>query len=233
MSKSNNELLSKFLKTEEVLEEANLLGGLGPEAKTRRLSQSSLSVTDLIKHNSNKRYASKNMAEEIVRWKSAYNQDIHEGECANPREMRLERLVKWINPDSQLMLEFENHSSRTTFDEIEERVFKLVKNELFGFLNFSNLDTYITIGENVFISRYIETDLVSTRDRFLIELDFMKKNTTRYNDLEYYERYSEIRGKDILVVGIKISKNVEIEQKKKSPKAIRVRSIRKGPEINV
>jgi hypothetical protein len=241
MSKSKNDLLSKFLETEEFFAEANELGGLGLEAKAKRIDEASLSVADLIKHNSNKQYASNNMAEEFVRWKSKYNQEIHEGEFSNPREVRLERLVKWINPNSQLMFEFENHESRKIFDKMENRIFNLVKHEFFGFLNFGTLDTYITIGEDVFISRYIEKDLLITRDRLLIELDFLKSENAKYSDVEYYERYAEIRDKDILVIGIKINNEKYIKKtidtktdlSSKATKSFKVRSIRRKPVINV
>jgi hypothetical protein len=232
MSLVKNNLLSKFLETEEVL--ANTEQPEVSRLKDRKVDSSRLSMSELINYNTSKRYASKNMSEEIIRWKRNYIQKDHVGEMSY-REIRLKRLAKWINPNAQLILEFENYKSRLTFEseEIEERVYKLVKNEFFGFLNFGSLDTYISIGEDVFISRYIETDLVITRDRLLIELDFIKENNQKYSDVEYYERYSEIRGKDVLVIGVIIKKENNKKQLKNDSKAIRVRSVRKRPIVNV
>jgi hypothetical protein len=226
MSKLKFNLLDKFLETENDLVEDIIPKKINFKDIVETIEVSRLSVSELMKYNSNKLYASQNMYEEIIRWKSQYNQEIHEGEVSNPREIRLERLMKWINPDSQLMFEFENDNSRLTFDEMEDKVFNLVKNELFGFLNFGALDTYIAIGEDVFISRYIEKDLISTRDRLLIELGFIKSSGSKYADVEYYERYSEINGKDILVLGVKLHKLKQHKSNMKSPKAIRVRSVR-------
>ncbi len=203
-SSSKGSLLTKFLEMEEDLVSSEDL----PSAKSHK-TQEKAHVSELLKLSSNKEYEKLNMAEEIVLWKRGYSHELHKGEAGNRKELRLERLVRWINPNAHFLLEFENFQSRKSYEQIEKRIFSLSKNELFGFLSIGKLDTFISVGDDIFISRLIEKDIALTRGRFLLELEFLKDENHKYEDIEYYEKSSRVKGREILTFGVRVTREAD------------------------
>ena len=239
-SKNNNKLLTKFMESEDIYNaDVSLKASQINNKEYIKTNKEELHISDLIKRNVHKAYALNNMTEEIILWKKEYKQSAHERDIPTQNEMKLEKLIKWANPVGNFSMEFERTQGRKTFHDLNKRLFSLIKNELFGFLNFSDLSTRISVGEDVLILRYIEKDLIASRDRLQIELDFLNDQVTsnQYDDVSYHERYTNVDGKDVLVVGVRISNiqavnHLKLEKSKKI-KNIKVRSKNRRPEINV
>lgn len=228
-----NHLLAKFKESEEEFN-ADLVA-----RESNNEPEEQPSIAELIKLNGHKAYAMKNMTEEIVLWKKAYKQEFHERDLPTKSELKLQKLVRWINPVAHTSIEFERNIGRDNFRKCSGKILKLLKNELFGFLNFGDQSTRIIIGEDVLILRFVEKNLISSRDRMQIELDFLnqQQESEQYDHISYHERYTEVDGKDTLVIGVRITlTEPEIKlhiNKEDNLKSVKVRSIRRRPEVNV